>query len=87
MKKKIKSITLFVGNDPNCIICPGHVDQKTFNEAVVNEGWDHSDYKQNDLKYGYWKVTKSKTKKGHAFYRLSVPGKPGVKPFTYTSWD
>lgn len=82
MKTKKKTITLSIGADPSLVLCPGHVDQKTFNQAFKNEGWSEpGGYKQRDLEYGYFKK-----RKNGAFVR-SVPGKEGVKPFTFANWD
>lgn len=76
----LKTITLFQNDDPCFVLCPGHVDKKTFNQAFKNEGWDQASYKQDDLRYEYWAQTGKSFKK-------SLPTKKGSKKFTTAFWD
>lgn len=83
-----KTITLQNSGGPSMVLCPGHVDQKTFNDAFKNEGWsERGSYKQADLLYEYWVKKPAKAKYQDFWMQRSVPGKPGAKPYTRTSWD
>lgn len=86
MKTKLKTITL--GDDPHTVICPGHVTQKVFNDAFKNEGWsERGSYKQKDLRYMYMEKQPPRRKGDNAYFKSSLPGKTGAKPYTVTSWD
>lgn len=85
MKKELKTITLGMDDNPSVVICPGHVDVKTFNKAYKSEGWgDIGTYKQDDLKYVY--CIEKPLKKGSR-YKQVAPNVEGAKPYTWTSWD
>lgn len=79
---KLKTITLSdKTDDPLCVICPGHVDHKTFNKAFKEEGWnDIGHFRQDCLAYVYMIKTKD-------IYKKVPPSKKGAKPFTWTPWD
>lgn len=90
MEKKLRTYTLDGVGGPVAVLCKGHVDQKTFNQAFKNEGWDCANYKQKELSYVYGTLKEIKFKNGEGGYRWSGPKKPtdkGVKPFTITPWD
>lgn len=79
-KKTLKTITLGVDN-PTFVICPTHVDAKTFNKAFKAEGWsEQGNYAQSDLRYIY--MIKSGSN-----YKECSPSAKGARRFTFTSWD
>tara|TARA_R100001086_G_C11836309_1_gene257922 strand:- start:40 stop:297 length:258 start_codon:yes stop_codon:yes gene_type:complete len=80
--KKLKTTTLFYGDNPSWVICPGHVTYGKFNQAFKNEGWfDRGSWGKDDIAYEYWR----QTAKG-GFYR-STPGTKGAEPYTVARWD
>lgn len=86
--KKLKTITLCHGDNPSWVLCPGHVPQKVFNQAHINEGWSPGGgYRQKHLTYEYWIKGPAKRKGDNFYMKKSVPGKPGAKPYTVTTWD
>lgn len=88
MPRKLKTTTLMRHHDPVSVICPGHVDAKTFNQAFKNEGWKSpGQYKQADLKYIYMTKRKSKNPDYTHFFKQVSPSVKGAKPYTSTSWD
>lgn len=67
------------------VICPGHVDNKRFNQAFKYEGWSSpGNYTQDELTYGYRR--EKKLKNGSRFIVCS-PSHPDARKFTWTSWD
>lgn len=85
MKKVLKTITLGSAGNPSVVICPGHVDVKTFNKATKAEGWKGGlEYKQKVLQYVY--CIEKPLKNGSKFKQVA-PNVEGAKPFTWTSWD
>lgn len=87
MKKNtvLKTMTLGHDDNPGIVICPGHVNAKTFNKAFRAEGWSgDGTYKQDDLQYVYCKATKMKN---GTRYTKVTPEHKDAKPFTWTSWD
>lgn len=79
-KKTIETITLEVMEDnPAWSLCPGHVNAKTFNKAYEAEGWEGDTVTKDDLKYEYWKRTRTG-------YRKVEAGTKGAKPFTVMEW-
>lgn len=85
MKTVLKTITLGSDGNPSVVICPGHVDAKTFNKAFVAEGWDADSYKQDVLKYVY--CIEKHLKSGITKFKQVAPNVEGAKPYTWTSWD
>lgn len=87
-EKMKKTITLEDNCGPCIVLCPGHVSQKDFNNAFKGEGWsERGGYKQADLRYEYWIKRPTKRKDCNFNMKKSIPGKPGAKPYTATSWD
>ena len=80
MKTNKKTITL--GRDePSTIVCRGHVLAPEFNKAFKNEGWsDAGSYTNKELAHVWGKKLKTRI-------RFSALKKPGLQPYTVTSWD
>lgn len=89
MRTNKKTTTLSDNNgEPISVICPGHVNQRTFNDAFKNEGWSaRGAYRQKDLEYIYMVKRPSPIKRHNFRMVLSAPGRNGAKPYTYTKWD
>jgi len=85
--KKLKTSTLCTSSgDPVTVVCPGHVDAKTFNQAFKNEGWsERGSYSKDDIKYIYGIFVPKKD--GEFTFKMCSPTKVGAKKFTWTSWD
>lgn len=84
---KLKTMTLTFQGDPTHVICPGHVDQKTFNKAFKAEGWSSAGYKGKDLQYIYARVKDHPTKPEYFNFKVVSPSHPEAKPFTIVNWD
>jgi len=83
-----KTITLEGFGGPTHVLCVGHVDAKTFNEAYGEEWSGKGTYKQADLQYQYWVRLPPKNKKKASFsMKQVVPGTPGAKKYTVAKWD
>ncbi len=85
MKTRLKTQTLGPRNqdNPMHVLCPGHVDSKTFNQAFKNEGWsEKGSYKQADLNYLYGR----KSKNGSWQFHLA-PTAARARRITVASWD
>jgi hypothetical protein len=80
--------TMTLGNDtedddsPTLVVCEGHVDAKTFNEAFFNEGWSgKGEWSDDDLKY-IWGCFE-----GDTFIQCELKYSTETKPYTVTYWD
>lgn len=84
MKTVLKTITL--GRDePSFILCPGHVNPRTFNDAMRSEGWTGGgSYTEDDLKHEWWMTY---TRLGKTYYKRVDKDHKKAKPFTFTMWD
>lgn len=80
----LKTMTLSNERDedsPSFVICFGHVDVVTFNQAHTNEGWTHDeDYQAKDLKHDYGLQVGSKWSWGHD------KSTPNVQAITVAAW-
>lgn len=86
-KTALKTITLTIGDDPSHVVCPGHVDIKTFNQAFKNEGWDSvGHYKKDEISYIY-AVKQEANANGRFKFKEVAPNSPGAKKFTISRWD
>lgn len=88
-RKPRKTITLCDSSgSPGTVVCPGHVCAKEFNDAFKAEGWsERGGYKQGDLRFEYMVKGPARSKQQLFSMKISLPGKPGAKPYTVTSWD
>lgn len=79
----LKTQTLMQGDNPAWVLCPGHVDIKTFNKAFKAEGWSGAgDYKKEDIFYEYWtfnRLTKH--------WKKAIPSAIGARKVTVCRWD
>jgi len=83
--KTLKTMTLCIQDNPISVICPGHVNLKTFNRAFKAEGWsDIGDYEKVEYIYG---VKIPARKRGEWKFKQVPPETKGAKPYTWTSWD
>lgn len=79
--EELKTITLGYAGNPTLVVCPGHVDIKTFNKATKAEGWQGGlQYTKDDLNYEYGIMTEKK-------YKRVAPSHKEAKPFTTCPWD
>lgn len=83
MGKKLKTVTLGVGDDPTLVTCKGHVGKKEFNAACRVEWLGGGSYRQKDLRYVYSAVNPKSGKK----FRVCAPTVKGARPYTVADWD
>jgi len=71
-----------IDDTPTHVICEGHVDAETFNQAFQNEGWsDPGTWTDKDLKHTYAVLVND------MWYWDRKPDEPNAFKATVTTWD